>query len=302
MSDAAIFAPNVIFTEFTARKLSNPRFRGIGSSPGNPAVTTFLDGVPQLNSNSSSVELLDIEQIEFVRGPQSALFGRNTLGGLVNVTSRRPGAGKWTGQLSVPFGNFSSWDIRGNASGSAHRRHVERQRRVQLWRARGLHRQRRHGPRSRFARSVQRKRAAAVEAGAPVGSARDRQRRARARRRLRAQRPGGAAREPFPLRRATTRASPTATSSARPFSPSAPGRRMRLSTTTGFVKWKTEDSTDLDYSPLPLAHTQQRRRRLPVHAGGSSWPPPHRPSCRTRPRSSGRRESSCSRRATSRTR
>ena len=74
--------------------------------------------MPQLSSNSSSVELLDVEQIEFVRGPQSALFGRNTLGGIVNVTSRRPGAGKWTGQLSVPFGNFSSWDIRGNASGA----------------------------------------------------------------------------------------------------------------------------------------------------------------------------------------
>ena len=117
MSEAGIFAPNVTFTEFTARKLSNPRFRGIGSSPGNPAVTTFVDGVPQLNSNSSSVELLDIDQIEFVRGPQSALFGRNTLGGLINVTSRRPGLGKWTGQMSVPFGNFSSWDIRGNASG-----------------------------------------------------------------------------------------------------------------------------------------------------------------------------------------
>ena len=37
VSDAAIFAPNAYFTEFTARKLSNPRFRGIGSSPANPA-------------------------------------------------------------------------------------------------------------------------------------------------------------------------------------------------------------------------------------------------------------------------
>ena len=118
VSEAAIFAPNVTFTEFTARKLSNSRMRGIGASPGNPAVTTFLDGVPQLNANSSSVELLDVEQIEFVRGPQSALFGRNTLGGLINVTSKQPTFGKWTGQLSVPFGNYSAWDIRGDASGT----------------------------------------------------------------------------------------------------------------------------------------------------------------------------------------
>ncbi|HET9369331.1 MAG TPA: Plug domain-containing protein, partial [Vicinamibacterales bacterium] len=74
VTEAAIFAPNTVFTEFTARKVSNARFRGIGSSPANPAVTTYLDGVPQLNSNSSNVELLDVGQIEFVRGPQSPLF------------------------------------------------------------------------------------------------------------------------------------------------------------------------------------------------------------------------------------
>ena len=57
------------------------------SSPANPAITTYIDGVPQLNSNSSNIELLDVNQIEFVRGPQSPLFGRNTLGGIVNITS-----------------------------------------------------------------------------------------------------------------------------------------------------------------------------------------------------------------------
>jgi iron complex outermembrane recepter protein len=36
-----LFAPNINFTEFTARKLSNPRFRGIGASPANPAVATL---------------------------------------------------------------------------------------------------------------------------------------------------------------------------------------------------------------------------------------------------------------------
>ena len=97
VSDAAIYAPNTFFTEWTARKLSNARFRGISSSPNNPGITTYIDGVPQMNANSSSIELLDVDQIEFVRGPQSALFGRNTLGGLVNITSIRPSLTKWTG-------------------------------------------------------------------------------------------------------------------------------------------------------------------------------------------------------------
>jgi iron complex outermembrane recepter protein len=117
VSEAAIFAPNTFFTEFTARKLSNARFRGVGSSPNNPGITTYIDGVPQFNANSSSIELLDVDQIEFVRGPQSALFGRNTLGGLVNIASSRPSLSKWTGTLSVPFGNHGAWAVRGGASG-----------------------------------------------------------------------------------------------------------------------------------------------------------------------------------------
>jgi iron complex outermembrane receptor protein len=108
-SDAVIFAPNTFFSEFTARKLSNPRFRGIGSSPMNPGVTTYFDGVPQLHANSSSIELLDIEQIEFARGPFSALYGRNALGGIINVTSRRPPLTRWDTTLSTSTGSFAEW-------------------------------------------------------------------------------------------------------------------------------------------------------------------------------------------------
>jgi len=117
IGEASIYAPNTYFSDFTARKLSNPRFRGIGSSPANPAITTNIDGVPQLNTNSSSIEFLDVAQLEFVRGPQSALFGRNTLGGLVNISSTRPSLTKWTGSALVPFGNFGAVDVRANASG-----------------------------------------------------------------------------------------------------------------------------------------------------------------------------------------
>jgi len=117
IGEAAIYSPNTFFSDFTARKLSNARIRGIGSSPANPAITTNIDGVPQLNTNSSSLELLDVSQVEFVRGPQSALFGRNTLGGLVNVSTVRPSLTKWTGSAVVPFGNYDAVDVRANASG-----------------------------------------------------------------------------------------------------------------------------------------------------------------------------------------
>jgi iron complex outermembrane receptor protein len=117
VSDAGILAPNTFFSEFTARKLSNARFRGIGSSPSNPGITTYIDGVPQLNTNSSNIEFVDIEQVEFVRGPQSALFGRNTLGGLINITSQRPSLTKWTGGVTASIANRSERDVRAGISG-----------------------------------------------------------------------------------------------------------------------------------------------------------------------------------------
>jgi iron complex outermembrane recepter protein len=116
VKEAELYAPNVFLNEFSARKLSNPYFRGVGSSPNNPGVTTYIDGVPQLNANSSSLELVDVEQLEFVRGPQGALFGRNTVGGLINITSRRPSP-VWQSELQTEFGNYDYQDVRLRLSG-----------------------------------------------------------------------------------------------------------------------------------------------------------------------------------------
>ena len=116
VKDAAMHAPNTIFTEFSARKLSSPRFRGIGSSAMNPGVTTCIDGVPQFNANSSSLELLDIEQIDFVRSPLGALYGRNTVGGLINITSRRPSLSSFSGEFQTTFGSYNLYDFRGSVT------------------------------------------------------------------------------------------------------------------------------------------------------------------------------------------
>ena len=118
VTDAGVYAPNANFTNFTARKLSNARFRGIGGSPANPTVTTYFDGVPQLNANTANIDLLDVDLVEFVRGPQSTLFGRNTIGGVINVSTKRPAvSGDWTGHASVPLASDDMFGVRGAASG-----------------------------------------------------------------------------------------------------------------------------------------------------------------------------------------
>ena len=250
VSDASIYVPNSYFSEFTARKLTNPRFRGIGASPANPAITTFIDGVPQLNANSSSIELLEVAQLEFVRGPQSALFGRNTLGGLVNVVSARPSLTGWTGGLTVPIGSEGTRELRGRVSGPIADN-------VAVGLAIG------YGERDGFTRNpltgndldyrqatfgkgqVLWTPAANWEARVIVTAerARDGDYALNDLAALRAN-PFEAARD---FEGHTDRDLLATTLITR-----REGARFAFSTTTGYVRWKTQDLTDLDYTPAPL--------------------------------------------------
>jgi iron complex outermembrane receptor protein len=115
VKQGSFYAPNAFIHEFSARALSNPFFRGIGGSPTNPGVSTVIDGVPQLNNYSSNIELVDVGQIEFVRRPEGALYGRNTAGGLINITSREL-EGAWNTRGQAEFGNYSRRDLRASVS------------------------------------------------------------------------------------------------------------------------------------------------------------------------------------------
>jgi iron complex outermembrane recepter protein len=251
ITDAAIFAPNTVFTEFTARKVSNARFRGIGSSPGNPAVTTYIDGVPQLNSNSSNLELLDVGQIEFVRGPQSPLFGRNTLGGIVNVTTARPSMSNWTGSLQAPFGNVGDREVRGSVSGPV-------------------------GTKAALGFAAGKQARDGYTVNAVTGNDLDSRDGTFAKAQLMVlpnanwearviyaherNRDGDYALGDLGVIRVTPhrvardfegfthRDINSTTVNLR-----GSGQTVAIESTTGFVKWTTEDATDLDYSPLPLA-------------------------------------------------
>jgi iron complex outermembrane receptor protein len=102
--DASLLAPNVYISEFSSRRLSFPFVRGIGSGVGEPAVITYIDGVPQFGTGGTNLPLVDVERVEFLRGPQGTLWGLNALGGLVHVATRRPGARNEIG-AGVTLGN-----------------------------------------------------------------------------------------------------------------------------------------------------------------------------------------------------
>ena len=79
--------------------------RGIATTSYDPAVLTVIDGVSQFNLDTYIPQLLDVDKIEILRGPQGTLYGRNAMGGVIRVTTRRPGAGDRT-RWEVSAGNF----------------------------------------------------------------------------------------------------------------------------------------------------------------------------------------------------
>ncbi|MES1223441.1 MAG: TonB-dependent receptor plug domain-containing protein, partial [Bacteroidota bacterium] len=79
--------------------------RGITSSSYDPAVTTYIDGVNQFTLDTYIPQLFDVERIEVLRGPQGTLYGRNAMGGVVNIITKQP-TNKTDGFAEVSVGNY----------------------------------------------------------------------------------------------------------------------------------------------------------------------------------------------------
>ncbi|MGC1271731.1 MAG: TonB-dependent receptor [Croceibacterium sp.] len=90
--------------------------RGLGSGDtglaGEPAVSFYIDDVYYPVLLGANFDLLDIERIEVLRGPQGTLFGRNSLAGAINVVGRQPDTSETTGYVEATVGSFDRRDIR----------------------------------------------------------------------------------------------------------------------------------------------------------------------------------------------
>ncbi len=77
-----------------------------------PAAGLYLDGVYIARASGANLRMIDVARVEVLRGPQGTLFGRNTIGGAINVVPQRP-EGAFGGSLEVGIGNFESREITG---------------------------------------------------------------------------------------------------------------------------------------------------------------------------------------------
>ena len=100
--------PNFYIPDYGSRITSSIYVRGIGARMDQPAVGLNVDNVPYLNKNAFDFDLADIASVEMLRGPQSTLYGRNTIGGLINITTLSPML--WQGwRISAQGGSGNEW-------------------------------------------------------------------------------------------------------------------------------------------------------------------------------------------------
>tara|TARA_Y100000739_G_scaffold197433_1_gene180016 strand:- start:3676 stop:5850 length:2175 start_codon:yes stop_codon:yes gene_type:complete len=110
------------FSVFDANNTRIPKFsvRGLRENnygAGQSVIGMYVDGVPYTDMISRGLSLYDLDQIEFLRGPQGTRFGAGAApGGVLNIKTRQPGL-EWGGSAGLGFGEHNSQEYRFNSSG-----------------------------------------------------------------------------------------------------------------------------------------------------------------------------------------
>lgn len=105
MKDLSAVVPNFFIPNYGSRMTSPLYIRGIGARTGSQTVSLYVDNIPYFNPSAFDSELYDIQRIEVLRGTQGTLYGRNSMGGIVNVYTYSPLTYKAT-KASVSGGNY----------------------------------------------------------------------------------------------------------------------------------------------------------------------------------------------------
>lgn len=88
--DVSIVVPNLYIPDYGSRVTSSIYVRGIGARIDQPVIGLNIDNIPVINKDNYDFDILDIDKMEVMRGPQSTLYGRNTMGGVINIKTLSP--------------------------------------------------------------------------------------------------------------------------------------------------------------------------------------------------------------------
>ena len=111
LKDISSFVPNLYMPDYGAKLTSAIYIRGIGARSSGQSVGLYVDNAPYLDKSTFDFELTDIQRIEILRGPQGTLYGRNAMGGIINIYTLSPFdfQGK---KLSLSAGNYGQYKMK----------------------------------------------------------------------------------------------------------------------------------------------------------------------------------------------
>lgn len=111
--------PNIdwISTGGHARKFVNVRGLNTSVFTSNNPIVIYVDGVPYSDSYGFDLSLANIERVEVLRGPQGTLYGKDAIGGVINVVTKQP-TNEWTGKAGVEYGTNNYRELKFNANGA----------------------------------------------------------------------------------------------------------------------------------------------------------------------------------------
>ncbi|MBK5195220.1 MAG: TonB-dependent receptor [Proteiniphilum sp.] len=113
LPDMSAFVPNFFIPSYGS-KVSTPIYiRGIGARLGSQTVSLYVDNVPSFNPSAFDFEFQDIQRIEVLRGAQGTLYGRNAIGGIVNMYTLSPLTFQGT-SLMLGGGNYGQFTVKGS--------------------------------------------------------------------------------------------------------------------------------------------------------------------------------------------
>ena len=109
----ADLSPNVLLTKQPGFNALSGGIRGTGSTSilvmQDTSVGITIDDFVISSVQSQFVELFDLEQVEIYRGPQGTLFGKNSTGGVIAITTKRPNVEEFGGNIEVTYGQFDAY-------------------------------------------------------------------------------------------------------------------------------------------------------------------------------------------------
>ena len=118
LGDISNFTPGLTFSNLLGEFLPVPVIRGVAPTDvfGENNAAVFVDGIFIAGREGLNFSQLDIERIEVIKGPQSAVYGRSSFSGAINIVTARPGD-EFEGKAETTIGNDGRYKASGQVSG-----------------------------------------------------------------------------------------------------------------------------------------------------------------------------------------